>query len=59
MKSFHVYNGIYYAWETTKPIPPNAIMCKSVKLYQLWSEFIKIKSTKIGSFRFNVMDSPI
>jgi len=35
-------------------------MCKSVKLYQLGSEFIKRNPNKIiGSFRFMVMNYPI
>ena len=24
MKTLHVYNGIYYAWEINPPVPPNA-----------------------------------
>jgi len=24
MKTLHVYNGIYYAWEKKPPVPPNA-----------------------------------
>ena len=24
MQTLYVYNGIYYAWERKKPVPPNA-----------------------------------
>jgi len=38
----------------------NSIMCKSVKLDQLGSEFMGKKSKKIiGSFRFKVMNFPL
>ena len=60
MKTFNIYNGIYYALEKTS-VPPNAgggiqSCVGMLNFYQLGSKFIQ---KIIGSFLFKVMNSPI
>jgi len=62
-KTLHFYIGIYYAWDNNNNASQyrqwNSIMFKRVKLYTLWSEFIKKSKQITGSFRLKVMNFPI